>query len=157
MDRKNKLKRTFQPYIIFIFILVVISLFLHIQLLNKENTTPLITPSILDTIKTDTIVPSSNKGKKDINIQDSIRNTTHLDDEILKAVELALNYLSNDSKKSPDILNYHETKIKKLYRIKGLTPENNHLLSLALKKIRMEKKKITEKDSLAIIEHRDSI
>jgi hypothetical protein len=68
------------------------------------------------------------------------------DDEILKAVEQAENYLLSNNKKSVNILRYHELRIKKLYEIKGLSDENNKLLSNALNEIRTEIKKIKEVD-----------
>jgi hypothetical protein len=63
------------------------------------------------------------------------------DDEILKIVGQAENYLLNNDKKSIDILQYHESRIKKLYAINGLSEENNNLLGSILKKIRTEIKK----------------
>jgi hypothetical protein len=70
------------------------------------------------------------------------------DDEILKTVEQAENYLLNNDKKSIDILKYYESTISKLYAKKGLSEESNKLLNSTLKNIRMELKKHKAPDYL---------
>jgi hypothetical protein len=70
------------------------------------------------------------------------------DDEIIKTVEQVEKYLLNNDKKSINILKYHESKIAKLYAVKGLSKENNKLLNSTLNNIRMELKKHKATDYL---------
>jgi hypothetical protein len=64
------------------------------------------------------------------------------DDEIIKVVGQAQNYLSSTKTKSLETLEFHYLKLTKLYKIKGLSKEANKMLLTNINKVKKEKQKL---------------
>lgn len=149
--RKTLVSTAIVALISFVTAMVMLNLLTNLSKKNRESNKKQIENEIIDdlnsisrnpSVKYDSL-PVTNQQKKE-SIDSSMNNSyKKIDNEILFNVEQAQNYLNKKLNKSVDLLNFHISRLEKLYKIKGLSKETNKILSITIYRLKIEKENLT--------------